>query len=131
MGGEVGNEGRTPGTVLGMIISLDASARQKGSDIILGCRLDCNKTHISFQLSTKSGTTNSFLRLDMPIDSLQICHVLQHDLAHLRRSFSKSDLQNFDVPSRIRKNDRQFIIQQQKDEEDCSPPSQPFQSSHL
>ena len=48
----------------------------------------------------------------MAIDSLRICHVLQHDLAHLQRSFSESDLQKFDVPSLIPRQERQFVIQQ-------------------
>ena len=62
----------------------------------------------------KNRATNSFLRLDMAIDSLRICHVLQHDLAYLQRSFSESDLQNFDVPSLIPRHERQFIVQQFK-----------------
>jgi len=133
--GRNGGKGQKRGTYSrncpGMTISLDSSAGQKCLDIIMGCSFDCNKAHISFQLSTKSGTTNSFLRLDMPVDSLRICHILQYDLAHLRRSFSTSDLQNFDVTSLIQRHERQFIIQQQKDEGDCLLPSQPFQSSHL
>lgn len=54
----------------------------------------------------------------MPINSLPICHVLQHDLTHLQRSFSESDLQNFDVPSLIPRHERQF------DDGDDLPPSQ-------
>ena len=76
-------------------------------------RLTENKITISaFQLSNERvKTTNSFLRLDMPINSLRI---LQHDLTQLQRSFSKLDLQRFDVPSLIQEaTSVQFIIQQQ------------------
>jgi hypothetical protein len=99
----------------GITISLDSSAGQKCLDIIVGCTFDCNKfTHQLPTFDESAEQTNSFLRLDMAIDSLRIRHVLQQDLAHLQRGFSKSDLQDFDVPSLVRRHEHQFNNQRTK-----------------
>jgi hypothetical protein len=67
----------------------------------------------------------------MPIDSIRIGHVLQHDLAHLQRSFSKLEFRLSFSDSEARASVHYPMIRQQKDEDDRLPPSQPSQNSHL
>ena len=39
------------------------------------------------------------LCLDVLIDPLRVSHVLQHDFAHLQRSFPKSNFEDFNISS--------------------------------
>jgi len=41
---------------------------------------------------------NLVLCLDMLVDPLRVCHILQHDFAHLERSLSKPNFKDLDIP---------------------------------